>query len=420
MNFDKLSIKDFEDMPGMKISERSKFFKDYLRYINVDNNQQYRIIGESGCNSEMFLQGEQSEAFISFVSNDYLGFTQHPAVKASAIAGIEKYGTGAGASPLIGGFFDYHRLLERKIAAFFGREENSSVIFTTGYTANSSSLQCLLQKDDLAIVDMAVHASVHEGCILTNKKTFMHNDIESLERILQNTNGMYRTRMIIVDGVYSQDGDIAPLSQIISLAKAHDAYIMVDDAHGVGVLGKTGRGALEVTGLIKDVDFITGTFSKTFGGIGGYVVCDENNASFLKFHSRQQIFSATAGATTLGLIKAIELIDEEPIWQYRLNQNMLYFKEKLRDIGLEIGNTESAIVPLKFGDPTVTLEINSALFEQQIYANPITYPAVSKKDARIRMSLSALHTKEQLDKTLNIIEHVTKKYPSVLNRKIVH
>lgn len=409
MNFDRLTFKDFENIPGMDLAERSKLFKQYLTYMGFDDYQSYRVVGKSGCNSEMKLDSLFGDRFISYVSNDYLGFTQHPEIKASAIRGIEEYGTGAGASPLIGGFFDYHRLLEKKIAAFFDREDDCSVIYTTGYTANSASLQCLLQKEDLAIVDMAVHASVHEGCLLTNKKTFMHNDMESLERILKNTEGLYRTRMIIVDGVYSQDGDIAPLDQIVALSKKYNVYLMVDDAHGIGVLGKTGRGALEDLGLLSEVDFLTGTFSKTFGAIGGYVICSPENASFLKFQSRQQIFSATAGATTLGIVKAIELIDEEPHWKERLNTNMAYFKMNLIDIGVDIGNTESAIIPLKFGDPIVTVEVNKEIFKQGIYANAILYPAVSKKDARIRMSLSALHTKEQLDTTLDVIESVVKR-----------
>ncbi|MFD2547879.1 aminotransferase class I/II-fold pyridoxal phosphate-dependent enzyme, partial [Sphingobacterium suaedae] len=406
MNFDKLTFKDFENIPGIDLAERSKIFKAYLSYMGFDDFQSYRVVGKSGCNAEMSLESNFGDRFISYVSNDYLGFTQHPKVKASAIAGIEEYGTGAGASPLIGGFFNYHRLLERKIAAFFGRDEDCSVIYTTGYTANSASLQSLLQKEDLAIVDMAVHASVHEGCILTNKKTFLHNDLESLERILQNTMETYRTRMIVVDGVYSQDGDVAHLAEIVALAKRYGAYLMVDDAHGIGVLGRTGRGALEDLGLLSEVDFITGTFSKTFGAIGGYVICNSENAYFLKFQSRQQIFSATAGAATLGIVKAIELIDEEPQWKQRLNDNMFYFKQNLRTIGLDIGNTESAIIPLKLGDPVRTVDFNKQIFRQGIYANAILYPAVSKKDARIRMSLSALHTREQLDRTLEVLEDV--------------
>jgi len=183
------------------------------------------------------------------------------------IGAIENYGTGAGASPLIGGHFSFHQQLEEKIAAFFGRSSDSAVIYTTGYTANSASLQSLLLKEDIAIVDTSVHASVYEGCLLTNRKSFLHNDLESLERILNDVQSRYRTKMVIIDGVYSQDGDIAPLDKIRELTHRFGAYLMVDDAHGIGVLGETGRGAMELYGVMDQVDLITGTFSTTFAGL---------------------------------------------------------------------------------------------------------------------------------------------------------
>jgi glycine C-acetyltransferase len=405
INFENASFKDFENLPHMNLLQRSTIFNDYLNYTGYNDGQTYRVVGKSGCAPEMELDSRFGTRFISFVSNDYLGFTQHAKVKTATINGIEKYGTGAGASPLIGGFFDYHRILEKKIANFFGRDDDSSVIFTTGYTANSATLLCLLQMEDVAIVDLAVHASVHEGCILTNKKTFLHNDTVALERILASYENKYRTKLVIVDGVYSQDGDVAPLKEIVRLCKKYNANVMVDDAHGVGILGKTGRGALEVENLLDEVDFITGTFSKTFGSIGGYVICNPIHASFLKFQSRQQIFSATAGAATLGIIKAIELIDEEPQWQASLLDNIEYFRTNLQKIGLNVGLTNSAIIPIKIGDPVLTKKMATILLENGIYTNPILYPAVSKKDGRIRMSLSALHTKDHLDKTLNIFDH---------------
>lgn len=329
-------------------------------------------------------------------------------MKSEAIAGIAKFGTGAGASPLIGGHFEYHEQLEEKIASFFGRTKDSSVIFTTGYTANSASLLSMLQKEDIAIIDMAVHASVHEGCLLTNKKSFLHNDTESLERILKRSKDKYRTKMVIIDGVYSQDGDLAPLKEITYLTKKYGAYLMVDDAHGIGVLGKTGRGALEAAGLLNEVDFITGTFSKTFANIGGYVIANPEHISFLKFQSKQQIFSATSNPTTLGIVKAIDLIDEEPQWMERLKDNITYLKEGLTDLGLNIGTTKSAIIPVKIGDPHKTGDAGKLLLKQGVYANPILYPAVAKKDARIRMSVSATHTKTQLDKVLDAFEYVDK------------
>ncbi|MGK6352942.1 aminotransferase class I/II-fold pyridoxal phosphate-dependent enzyme [Parapedobacter sp. DT-150] len=412
IDFNQATFKDFENIPGMEINERSLIFSQFLKFMEHNGHMNYRLLNSSGCAPEMSVKlpnAEKSSTFISLVSNDYLGFTQHPKVKAAAIAGIERFGTGAGASPLIGGHFEYHELLEQKIAAFFGRSADCSAIFTTGYTANSASLLSLLQKEDIAIVDMAIHASVHEGCILTTKKTFLHNDVESLERILKHSKDQYRTKMVIVDGIYSQDGDLAPLREIVYLTKKYGAYLMVDDAHGIGVLGKTGRGALEMLDLLNDVDFITGTFSKAFASIGGFVIADPEHIRFLKFQSRQQIFSATSAPSTLGIIKAIDLIDEEPWWRARLQENAEYLKKGLLEIGLSIGTTASAIIPVKIGDPHKTGDAGRMLLEHGVYANPILYPAVAKKDARIRMSLSATHTEAQLDIVLDAFEYISKK-----------
>lgn len=400
MDFHNKTFKDFENITELDINGRSEIFSDYLLHVRYDDQQTYRVVATSGCNSKIKLKSDFGDEFISYVSNDYLGFTQHPEVKQAAIEGISKYGTGAGASPLIGGFFDYHQLLEEKIAAFFGYPSDSSIIFTTGYTANSATLLALLQKEDVAILDSGVHTSVHEGCILTNKKTFPHNNIDALERILKQYQDKFRSKLVVVDGIYSQDGDTAPLKEILTLCRKYGAYLMVDDAHGIGVTGKTGRGVLERDNIIKDVDFITGTFSKSFGNIGGFVICNAKNAKFIKFQSKQQIFSATAGASTLGIIKAIDLIDDEPQWLRQLQDNIIYFNNGLKKINVDLGVRESAIFPIKIGDDVKTLYVSKELMKRGIYTNPILYPAVSRGDSRIRMSLSAVHTKDQMDYTL--------------------
>lgn len=400
MDFHNKTFKDFENITELDINGRSEIFSDYLSHVRYDDQQTYRVVATSGCNSEIKLKSDFGDEFISYVSNDYLGFTQHPEVKQAAIEGISKYGTGAGASPLIGGFFDYHQLLEEKIAAFFGYPSDSSIIFTTGYTANSATLLALLQKEDVAILDSGVHTSVHEGCILTNKKTFPHNNIDALERILKQYQDKFRSKLVVVDGIYSQDGDTAPLKEILTLCRKYGAYLMVDDAHGIGVTGKTGRGVLERDNIIKDVDFIIGTFSKSFGNIGGFVICNAKNAKFIKFQSKQQIFSATAGASTLGIIKAIDLIDDEPQWLRQLQDNIIYFNNGLKKINVDLGVRESAIFPIKIGDDVKTLYVSKELMKRGIYTNPILYPAVSRGDSRIRMSLSAVHTKDQMDYTL--------------------
>jgi glycine C-acetyltransferase len=352
--------------------------------------------------------GKEKE-LLNLVSNDYLGFSQHPAVKKAAIDSIQQYGTGAGSSPLIGGHYDYHEELERKLCHFFGRPEGCSLVFTTGYTANSATLQALLQKEDIAIMDMAVHASVYEGCLLTNTKRFLHNNLEMLEMALKDAQFKYRNKLVIIDGIYSQDGDMAHVREILQLCRQYGALLMLDDAHGIGVIGANGRGVLEHLDLLQEIDIITGTLSKSFGNIGGFVISSPEMIAFLQYQSRQYAFSAAATPAISGVVKALELFDEEPIWRHRLRENIEYFKKGLTDMGLDVGNTCSAIIPVKIGDPHKTGQVGKMLLEFGIYANPILYPAVSKKDARIRMSLMATHNCEQLGKALEAFEFINKK-----------
>lgn len=411
-DFSKTSTKDFEDIQGMNIFQRAEAFQGYLDYLDNNGFLNYLLKANSGCNSEVELAETKhikNGSYISFVCNDYLGFTQHPKIKEVVKSAIDQFGTGAGASPLIGGYFDYHKQVEDKISKFFNKPEGSTIIYTTGYTANSASLLSLLKKQDLAIVDMAVHASVYEGLTATNSKRFLHNDTESLERILARSTNEYQTKIVIIDGVYSQDGDIAKLEEIIKITHHYGGVILVDDAHGIGVLGKTGRGAMELFNVLDKVDIITGTFSKTFGNVGGYLVADPSIVTYLKYQSRQYAFSASAPASVLGVAKAIDLIDEEPHWQKQLWNNINYFKQGLQNIGLTIGALESAIIPVKIGDMYKNSETAKLLLENGIYTNPIMYPAVSLKDSRIRMSLMATHSKDQLDKALNVFEYVSKK-----------
>ena len=394
IDFENASFKDFENIAELDPYGWADKWSQYVAYKRARGQMNYRFEAVSGCGPEIQLKvpGINVDNFVSLVSNDYLGFTQHPAVKAAAIAGIEKYGSGAGASPAIGGHYHYHSELEQKIAGFFKRD--AAITFTTGYTANSATLQALLKKEDLAILDMAVHASVQEGCLLTNTKSFPHNDVEALERILRVSGDAYRTKMVIIDGVYSQDGDLAPLDKIVSLCKHYGAYLMVDDAHGTGVVGKTGRGVIELYELFDQVDIISGTFSKTFAHIGGYVVASPNLVSFLKFQSRQHIFSATAMPASSCISTAIDLVDKEPEWMDKLHFNINCLKEGLVSLGLRTTNTESAIVPVLIGNSNKNAEICNMLLKAGVYANQINYPAVSRKDARIRMSVMATHTKK--------------------------
>jgi len=412
IDFAKASFKDFENIEQYSVWQRADIHYEFLEYMKKSGHLNYRLLGNSGCGPILELEKKDksgSDKFISLVSNDYLGFTQHPKVKEASIKAIEQYGTGAGASPLIGGYYSYHKEIEDTLCEFFNREPGSAIIYNTGYTANSSSLMSLLQKEDIAIVDMAVHASVYEGIQLTNTKRFLHNNLEDLERILKMVQHKYRTKLIIIDGIYSQDGDMAKLPDIYRLARMYDALIMVDDAHGIGVIGENGKGVLKHYEMMDKVDFITGTFSKTFANIGGFVISNPHMSAFLQYQSRQNAFSATSSPAVAGVSTAIRLLEQEPQWQAKLWENINHLKKGLQDLGLDVGTSQSAIVPVKIGDPHKTSELGSLLLDQGIYTNPILYPAVSKKDARIRMSIMATHSIAQLDKVLEGFEFADKK-----------
>jgi len=409
INLEKASFKDFENIPGATAWESAGLFRKYTANWESRGHWNYRQESLSGClpEVELDLPGNPNKKFVALVFNDYLGFSQHPAVKAAAIAGIEKYGAGAAASPAIGGHISYHRQIEEKIAAFFKKE--SAMLYTTGYTANSATMQALLRKEDLAILDMDVHASMYEGCQLTNVKTFPHNHMEKLERILKDTAGMYRTRMVIVDGVYSQPADICKLDEVVRLARHYGAFVAMDDAHGVGVIGQTGRGVMELYNLYKDVDIVTGTFSKTFGHIGGYVAANADLINYLKFQSRQHIFSVTAAPAAICILKSIDLIDEEPQWKTKLWENIHHLRNGLHRLGFDTGNTQSAIIPVMTGDPALNAEACRLLLQAGVYASQVGYPAVARKNARIRMSVMATHTFAHMDHVLNAFEWVDQK-----------
>jgi glycine C-acetyltransferase len=404
-NFDNNSFRDFEYVPEMDAWSRAKMFQAYLDDQTAKGQLNYRLVVDSACGPVVEMNGRP---MISLVSNDYLGFTQHPAVKQAAINGILKYGTGAGASPAIGGHYDYHVLLERKTAGFFRKEH--AIIFTTGYTSNSAPLQCILTKDDMVILDTGVHTSVMEGCQMYHRKTVKHNDLDAYEHALKLAKGKHPLVLVIIDGVYSQNGDLAPLMEIIALCKQYGAKLMVDDAHGTGVIGKTGRGLIEACDAWDDVDLITGTFSKTFGHIGGYVVASEEMVNYLKYQSKQHLFSASLAPAALAIVKAIELIDEEPLWMSVLRDNIKYFRHGLLSLGLNIGDTRSAIFPVRIGDKIKNAKICHAMQQKGVYANQINYPAVSLKDARIRMGVTALHERAHLDEVLNVWADIKKEF----------
>ncbi|HOJ08966.1 MAG TPA: aminotransferase class I/II-fold pyridoxal phosphate-dependent enzyme [Clostridiales bacterium] len=412
MDSTKLSMADFMNVPDVDIMGRADLFSDFMGDIRAKHHMQYKRVAFDG--SEPIRRvldpytGEVRE-MIYLASNDYLNLTRHPKVVAAGREALDKYGAGAGSVPLLGGTLDIHIELEEKIAKFKGCE--AAIIYTSGFGSNAGTLLSLLQSEDIAILDMLAHASIIDGCKNTNLKVFKHNDLASLEHILKRVKDKYRTKLVAVDGVYSMDGDIAPLDKIIEIAKYYGAYVMVDEAHATGVIGRNGKGTPEYCNVEGKVDIVAGTFSKGLGGVGGFIASNSNLVQLLNFYSRTYMFStAMTPQVTASLIAAIDVIENEPELREKLWENINYFRKNLLDLGFNLGNSQTAIFPVIIGDDFIVKEICRRLHEANIYVNPVLYPAVPKKLARIRMSLMANHTTEQLDKVLNVLEDLGREF----------
>lgn len=412
MDSTKYSLADFASIEGKNIMERAQIFGEFSEDLHARHHLQYRRVSLSGSAPVMKVRdrytGEIRE-MIYFGSNDYLNLTQHPRVIEAGRKALDKYGAGAGSVPLLGGTLDIHIALEEALAKFKGCE--SAVIYTSGFGSNCGTLLSLLQKDDCAILDMLVHASIVDGCYKTNIRYFSHNKMESLERALKRAKDKYRTKLVIVDGVYSMDGDIAKLDQIVELAHQYDAYVMVDEAHATGVIGANGRGTPEHCGVEGKVDIVAGTLSKAMGGVGGFIASNKNLVELIRFYSRPYIFSTAMAPQAAGsLLEALKVIEEEPELREQLWDNIRYLQNGLSSMGFNLGNAQTAIFPIIIGDDYKVKEICRRLHEENIYVNPVMFPAVSKKMSRIRISIMAQHTREHLDRTMDVLCALGKEY----------
>ncbi len=343
-------------------------------------------------------------------SNNYLGLTVHPDVKREAMKAIEKYGTGCTGSRFLNGTLDIHVELERQLAEFVGKE--AALVFSTGYQANLGTISAIVQKDDYVITDKLDHASIIDGCLLSQgtMKRFLHNDMDSLERVLKSI-PKDAGKLIVVDGLFSMEGDIAPLPDIIEIARKYNARLMVDDAHAVGVLGKTGAGTAEHFGVTDQVDIIMGTFSKSFASIGGFIAGDREVIEFIKHNGRSMIFSASMAPSAVATVMAaLKIIKEEPERREKLWKNTRKMLKGLREMGYDIGNSETPVIPLVIGDSTKTLLFWRELFDSGVFTNPVIPPAVPPNRSLIRTSYMATHTDEDLDQALEIFEKAGKKF----------
>lgn len=351
---------------------------------------------QSDQDTEVIISGRK---VLMFGSNAYLGLTNHPKVKEAAIEATRKYGTGMAGSRFLNGTLDIHVELEKKLADFVGKED--AIVYTTGFGVNLGVISCLTGREDYIIWDELNHASIIEGARLSysTKLKFKHNDMLSLEDKLQKCDPN-KVKLIVIDGIFSMEGDIANLPAIVDLAKKYKACIMVDEAHSLGVVGKefNGKGVSNYFNLTNDVDLIMGTFSKSLASVGGFIAGNRETMDYLRHNSRAYIFTASASpAATASASAALDIIKSEPERIKHLWSLTEYALKEFRSMGCEIGNTSTPIIPLYIRDNEKTFTITKMLFDEGIFVNPVVAPAVSPNDTLIRFSLMATHTKEQLD-----------------------
>jgi 8-amino-7-oxononanoate synthase len=364
----------------------------------------FRVI-ESPQDPEIIMNGRR---MIMIGSNNYLGLTNHPKVKEAAIEAIRKYGTGCAGSRFLNGTLTIHVELEEKLARFTGKE--AALIFSTGFQVNLGVISSLVGKDDVVIIDKMDHASIIDGCRLSfgEVKKFRHNDMNDLERVLREYE--YKDKLIVVDGVFSMEGDIANLPEIIALAKKYGARVMVDDAHGIGVLGRTGRGTAEHFGLEDDVDLIMGTYSKSLASIGGFIAGSADVIHFIKHTARPLIFSASPPPASVASVRAaLDIIENEPERRKALWRNTNKMFKGFNELGFEVGPSQTPIIPIVVGDNENAFLMAMMLQEEGVFANVAVSPAVPNGRALIRTSYMATHTEEQLDRVLVAFEKVGKR-----------
>lgn len=357
--------------------------------------------------TEVTMNGKK---VLMFGSNCYSGLVNHPKIKEAAIAAIKKYGTGLAGSPFLNGTLDIHKQLEARLADYVGKED--VMIYSTGFEANLGVVSCVTGREDYVILDEQDHASIIEGRRLSfsTPLKYKHNDMESLEEQLQKCKPD-KVKLIVTDGVFSMEGDVAKLPKIVELAKKYNASVMVDEAHGIGVFGRCGRGTCDHFGVTDDVDIIMGTFSKSFASLGGFIATNKEVTNYLRHHSRAYIFTASiTPAATAAVEAALDILLAEPERQEHLWEITNYALSGFRSMGFEIGRTETPIIPLFIRDNYKTFHITRDLLDEGIFVNPVVSPAVAPNDTLIRFSLMATHTREQVTTALEKIQKVFRRY----------
>lgn len=381
------------------LQERFKEYREPQKYMELGIYPYFREI-DSHQDTEVIMDGQK---VLMFGSNSYMGLTYDKRIVDAAVAAVKKYGTGCAGSRFLNGTLDLHIQLEHELAEFVGKDE--ALVYSTGFTVNSGVVSQLTGRNDYILGDDRDHASIVDGRRLSISTFYhyKHNDMQDLEHLLQKCNPD-SLKLIVTDGLFSMEGDLAKLPEIVELKKKYNASIMVDEAHGLGVFGRNGRGTCDHFGVTDDVDLIMGTFSKSLASIGGFIAADSDTINYLRHTSRTYIFSASnTPAATAAAMEALHILKSEPERIEGLWKITNYALSQFKQAGFEIGETESPIIPLYVRDAIKTFEVTKKAFEKGIFINPVIPPACAPQDTLVRVALMATHTKEQVDRCVSAL-----------------
>jgi len=413
---DKYTLADFMEHKDKDIFAKTGLCYGYITDWKDKGTHQYQRALVSACKNRVMVHDKvlgANRLMTMMASNNYLGLSTHPKVMSAARDALEKYGTGVSSAPMLSGTLDLTRKLEKKIAKLKGCED--AVVFSTGYSANVGTISALTRAGDVVIIDRLDHASIIDGCRLAEGefRIYKHNDMESLEKQLKKCRAEFNGILIIVDGIFSMDGNLANLPEIVRLAKKYGARVIADDAHATGVIGKSGGGTGDHFGLKGEIDIIMGTFSKTLAATGGFVASTKEVVTYLRYYARSYTFSAALTPAILASVHAgLEVIKNEPERREKLWDNIHYMHDNLKSLGFDVypSPPESAIMIITIGDEVKLRQMSKKIHEEGIYVNPVPFPAVPKNKSRFRLSLMATHTREDMDETIRVFKKIGKEF----------
>ncbi len=418
INSDNHTLADFVKITDKDLFKKTKAAFGYESDYKRKGHYTYRQNLLSASRNRVRILNEKTneeKEMIMMGSSNYLGLVDHPKVIKASMVATKKYGIGAAAAPLLAGTSNLHSELEAKLANLTGCEE--AIVFPTGYMANLGCISGLVRKHDVAIIDEAIHASVIDGCMLSGGsfRTFKHSDVESLGRVLDDIKDRYNGKLVVIESVYSLDGDIAPVPEVVEVSHKYGAKVMVDDAHAIGVIGERGRGTASYFNMKGKIDIIMGSLSKSLGSLGGFIASSAEVVSYLRYYAKPFFFAVNLPPViAASVLAAIDVMESEPKLLQTLWKNIRYMKENLNSLGFNVKPSGSSIISILIGDELILRKMSKRINEEGVYVDAMPYPAVPKGEARFRLKLTANHTKEDLDIVLSVLEKVGKEF-GILN-----